>query len=83
MFEFGWVEACFHMTKEEAERQTRRIGESVAPLIRNRKRSISHTGSISVAGTSKEQAPQKTMRGLFLMQRIVKRDAEGHQYPYR
>ena len=32
--------------------------------------------------TSKEQAPQKTMRGLFLMQRIV-RDAEGHQYPYR
>jgi hypothetical protein len=31
LFEFsdGWVEACFHMTKEEAERQTRRIGESV------------------------------------------------------
>jgi len=25
-----WVEACFHMTKEEAERQTRRIGESVS-----------------------------------------------------
>jgi hypothetical protein len=32
LFEFsdGWVEACFHMTKEEAERQTRRIGESVS-----------------------------------------------------
>ena len=31
VFEFsdGWVEACFHMTKEEAERQTWRIGESV------------------------------------------------------
>jgi len=31
LFEFsdGWVEARFHMTKEEAERQTRRIGESV------------------------------------------------------
>ena len=31
LFEFsdGWVEACFHMTKEEAERQTGRIGESV------------------------------------------------------
>ena len=31
LFEFsdGWVEACFHMTKEEAERQARRIGESV------------------------------------------------------
>jgi len=31
VFEFsdGWVEACFHMTKEEAERQARRIGESV------------------------------------------------------
>jgi len=30
VFEFsdGWVEACFHMTKEEAEHQTRRIGES-------------------------------------------------------
>jgi hypothetical protein len=30
-FEFcdGWVEARFHMTKEEAERQTLRIGESV------------------------------------------------------
>ena len=30
-FEFsdGWVEACFQMTKEEAERQARRIGESV------------------------------------------------------
>ena len=30
VFEFsdGWVEACFHMTKE-AERQIRRIGESV------------------------------------------------------
>jgi hypothetical protein len=25
----GWVEACFHMTKEEAERQTGRIGERV------------------------------------------------------
>jgi hypothetical protein len=25
-FSDGWVEACFHMTKEEAERQTRRIG---------------------------------------------------------
>ena len=32
VFEFsdGWVEACFHMTKE-AERQIRRIGES-APV---------------------------------------------------
>ena len=31
LFEFsdGWVEACFHMTKEEAERQTRRIGETL------------------------------------------------------
>jgi hypothetical protein len=29
-FSDGWVEACFHMTKEEAERQTRRIGESVS-----------------------------------------------------
>jgi hypothetical protein len=29
--------------------------------------------------TTKEQAPQKTMRGLFLMQRNVKRDAEGLQ----
>ena len=31
VFEFSddWVEACFHMTKE-AERQTRRIGESVS-----------------------------------------------------
>jgi hypothetical protein len=27
--------------------------------------------------------PRKTMRGLFLMQRVVKRDAEGYQYPYR
>jgi len=33
--------------------------------------------------TSKETGPAKTMRGLFLMQRIVKRDAKGHQYPYR
>ena len=32
-FSDGWVEACFHMTKEEAERQTRRIGESVAVPI--------------------------------------------------
>src|SRR5438876_10556745 len=31
----------------------------IAPLIRNRKRSISHSGSISVAGTSKEQAAQR------------------------
>ena len=29
-FSDGWVEACFHMTKEEAERQTRRIRESVS-----------------------------------------------------
>ena len=35
LFEFndGWVEASFHMTKEEAERQTRRIGESVSVPI--------------------------------------------------
>jgi hypothetical protein len=26
--------------------------------------------------------PPKTMRGLFLMQRIMKRDAEGHQDQY-
>src|SRR5260221_7893317 len=31
----------------------------IAPLIRNRKRSISHSGSISVAATSKEQAAQR------------------------
>src|SRR6266481_1536197 len=31
----------------------------IAPLIRDRKRSISHSGSISVAGTSKEQAAQR------------------------
>src|SRR5260370_3905183 len=31
----------------------------IAPLIRNRKRSISHSGSISAAATSKEQAAQR------------------------
>ena len=36
VFEFsdGWVEACFHMTKE-AERQIRRIGENCADLCRS------------------------------------------------
>jgi hypothetical protein len=33
--------------------------------------------------TSKEQAPQRLCGACFLMQSIVKRDAEGHQYPYR
>jgi hypothetical protein len=40
-------------------------------------RGRSHIRARSVAGTSKEQAR------LFLMQRIVKRGAEGQQYPYR
>jgi hypothetical protein len=34
-------------------------------------------------GHYRSGTPQKSIRGLFLMQRIVKRDAEGHQYPYR
>jgi hypothetical protein len=51
-------------------------------LIAARSRHVQHPEQVS-KGLATEQAPQKTMRGLFLMQRLVKRDVEGHQYPYR
>jgi hypothetical protein len=58
------------------------VTRPTSDLSGSRKRSISHSGSISVAALLRNR-PRKHMRGLFLMQRGVKRDAKGHQYPYR
>ena len=43
-FDDGWLEARFHLTKEEAERQAARVGES-EPVPRQKSRSglvVSH-----------------------------------------